>query len=134
MTADSGSRVVVPREVLGEIDGLSNSEIDALPFGAIQLDLSGTILKFNEYEANLSDRRAPDAIGLNFFTDVAPCTNVRDFHGRFAEGVKSGHLHVTFPYRFLFKPMARNVEVTLFYSDPTGTVWVFVQEKGPAVS
>jgi photoactive yellow protein len=118
-----------PAEVLGEVDGMTNLELDALPFGAIQLDREGTILQFNEYEANLSNRRAPDTIGLNFFLEVAPCTNVRTFYGRFQEGIERGALHVTFPYRFNFKHMARDVSVTLFYSGTTRTVWVFVAEQ-----
>ena len=61
-----------------------------LPFGAIQLDREGTILQFNEYEANLSNRRAPETVGRNFFREVAPCTNVREFHGVFSDGLEAG--------------------------------------------
>lgn len=118
-----------PQAVLQSIDGLANSQLDALPFGAIQLDLDGTILQFNEYEANLSNRRAPDTIGRNFFREVAPCTNVREFYGRFREGVELGELNVSFDYRFEFRMAPRNVRVTLYYSAPTSTVWVFVQER-----
>jgi len=118
-----------PTAVLQEVDGLTNTELDALPFGAIQLDVSGNILQFNEYEANLSNRRAPETVGLNFFRDVAPCTNVQEFHGRFLEGIRTGSLQVTFPYQFNFKHMARDVAVTLFYSGPTSTVWVFVEAR-----
>lgn len=60
---------------------------------------------------------------------MAPCTNVREFHGRFREGVERGELNETFAYRFAFKQSPRNVCVTLYYSAPTGTVWVFVQER-----
>ena len=118
-----------PQAVLESIDGLVNSQLDALPFGAIQLDLDGTILQFNEYEANLSNRRAPDTVGRNFFREVAPCTNVREFYGRFKEGVELGELNASFDYRFEFRMAPRNVRVTLYYSAPTSTVWVFVQER-----
>jgi photoactive yellow protein len=111
------------------IEDFTAAELDALPFGAIQLDRDGTILQFNEYEANLSNRRAPDAIGRHFFRDVAPCTDVREFHGRFKEGVIAGRLQATFDYRFEFKPLARDVRVTLYYSGTTDTVWVFIQER-----
>lgn len=129
MNETGAFRIEVPTQVIGEVDAFSALELDALPFGAIQLDRSGTILQFNEYEANLSNRRAPDTVGRNFFTEVAPCTNVREFHGRFEEGVERGELHVTFDYVFAFKPRARDVRVTLFFSAVTGTVWVFVEEK-----
>jgi photoactive yellow protein len=118
-----------PQAVLETIDSLANSQLDALPFGAIQLDLDGKILQFNEYEANLSNRRAPDTIGRNFFREVAPCTNVREFYGRFREGVEQGALNVSFDYRFEFRMAPRNVRVTLWFSAPTATVWVFVQER-----
>ena len=122
--------MITPDRVFIAIDDFTPAQIDALPFGAIQLDANGTILQFNEYEANLSNRRAPDTIGRNFFSEVAPCTHVREFHGRFVDGVRLGELNVTFDYTFAFRQRPRNVRVTLFYSAPTRTVWVFVQERG----
>ena len=118
----------VPAELFATIDGLTGSQLDALPCGAIQLDRDGTILQFNEYEANLSNRRAPDTVGRNFFHDVAPCTNVQSFAGRFREGVGKGDMHVIFPYRFDFEMAPRDVTVTLFYSKQSDTAWVFVRE------
>lgn len=115
--------------LLTRIDGLTPAELDALPFGAIQLDRDGKILQFNEYEANLSNRRAPDTVGWNFFSDVAPCTKVREFHGRFLEGIERGELEASFDFRFAFRQAPRDVRVTLFYSAPTATVWVFVEER-----
>ena len=116
-------------ELFTRIEGMTATELDRLPFGAIQLSSSGTVLQFNEYEANLSNRRAPDTIGWNFFTDVAPCTRVRDFHGRFLEGIERGFLNESFDFRFAFKQAPRDVRVTLFYSAATATVWVFVEER-----
>ena len=129
MLKTNATRIEIPKQVIGEVDAFSAQQLDCLPFGAIQLDRAGTILQFNEYEANLSNRRAPDTVGRNFFTEVAPCTNVREFQGRFAEGIEKGELHVSFDYVFAFKPLSRDVRVTLFYSAPTDTVWVFVEEK-----
>lgn len=122
-------RIEFAREIIAAVDAFSSAELDGLPFGAIQLDRAGTILQFNEYEANLSNRRAPDTVGRNFFHDVAPCTNVREFHGRFDDGIAKGELHATFDYTFAFKPRPRDVTVTLYYSAATDTVWVFVQER-----
>jgi photoactive yellow protein len=122
----------VDQEIFDRVDALSSAELDGLPFGAIQLDTTGTILQFNEYEANLSNRRAPDTVGRNFFLDVAPCTNVRAFHGRFVEGIERGELNESFDYHFAFQQGPRNVRVTLFFSPPTNTVWVFVEERRAA--
>jgi photoactive yellow protein len=126
---DAGTSPRTPQTVLAEIESFSNADLDGLPFGAIQLDADGVILQFNEYEANLSNRRAPDTIGRNFFRDVAPCANVREFYGRFREGLDRGALNESFDYHFAFKMAPRNVRVTLYLSDATSTVWVFVQER-----
>jgi len=115
--------------MLTKVDHLTPAELDALPFGAIQLQPDGVILQFNEYEANLSNRRAPETLGRNFFRDVAPCTNVREFHGRFVEGIERGEMNVAFNFRFQFEQSPRDVRVTLFFSSPTSTVWVFVEER-----
>ncbi len=110
------------------IDHLQPHEVDALPFGAIRLDKEGTILSYNQAEATLTGRDPARVIGKNFFRQVAPCTNVREFAGRFRDGVERGDLHEVFPYRFDFEMAPRDVTVTLFYSQATQTAWVFVRE------
>ena len=116
------------RENLFEtIHNFTAPELDALPHGAIQLDTTGKVLAFNQYESQLANKKKEDVIGRNFFTEVAPCTNVQEFHGRFVRGVKEKKLHEKFRYHFAFKQNPRDVVVTLFYSDITNTVWVFVQ-------
>lgn len=111
------------------VDGMSAGELDALPFGAIRLDKNGTILSYNATEAKLTGRDPKRVVGRNFFTQVAPCTNVQAFAGRFREGVAKGDMHEIFPYRFDFEMAPRDVTVTLFYSQQTGSAWVFVRES-----
>lgn len=117
---------------LEQIDRMSEEELDALPFGAIRLDKNGTILSYNVTESKLTGRDKKRVIGRNFFTDVAPCTNVQGFAGKFREGVAKGDLHTIFPYRFDFEMAPRDVTVTLFYSKQTQTAWVFVRDNGAA--
>ena len=112
-----------------EIDHMQSGELDKLPFGAIQLDPEGKVLRFNFYESKLSNLSKDEVIGRNFFKEVAPCTDVRDFHGRFQEGVKRKQLLAKFNYHFAFKQNPRDVQVTLFYSDLNDTVWVFVRPR-----
>ena len=114
-----------------EMAGMDEVTLDRMPFGAIQLDPDGNILRFNDHEARLTGRDPRKVIGRNFFKDVAPCTNVREFAGRFREGVKKGSLHEVFPYRFDFEMAPRDVTVTLFYSEKTKAAWVFVRECEP---
>lgn len=108
------------------VDGLDTQEFDALPFGAIALDANGIIRRYNRTEANISQRDPAKVIGKNFFTEVAPCTNVQEFAGRFKEGVADKSLDVTFPYRFDFQMDPVDVFVRLYYSKVSDMAWVFV--------
>ena len=119
---------LIGRAEIERIQNLGESDLDRLPFGAIRLDRNGKILSYNRTEAELSGRRKESVLGKNFFTEVAPCTNVQEFAGRFREGVARGSLHMVFPYVFDFQMEPRNVWVTLFYSNETDTAWVFVRE------
>lgn len=119
-----------PSGKLGErvlIDSLSPAELDLLPFGAIQLDQEGRILQYNDYESRLAGIARSKAIGKNFFTELAPCTDVQEFHGRFKEGAARKQLYETFRYHFAFKKDPRDVSVTLFYSKITDSTWVFIR-------
>ena len=119
---------LIGRNDIERIQSYTEGELDQLPFGAIRLDREGKILSFNQAEVDLSGRKKENVLGKNFFTDVAPCTNVQEFAGKFREGVQAGRLHTVFPYVFDYKMDPRNVWVTLFYSNETDTAWVFVRD------
>jgi photoactive yellow protein len=106
---------------------MNEKELDALPHGAIQLDSLGTVLRYNAYEQKLAGLTKEKVVGKNFFEQVAPCTDVQEFYGRFRDGVAQKKLHCKFRYHFSFKVNPRDVTVTLFYSERDETVWVFVQ-------
>lgn len=110
------------------IERFTEGELDALPFGAIHLDRDGKILAFNQTEADLSGRRKENVLGKNFFTEVAPCTDVQGFAGKFREGVWTGQLYTVFSYAFDYQMDPRNVWITLFYSTKTDTAWVFIRD------
>jgi photoactive yellow protein len=113
--------------LLAKVDLVSEAELDALPYGAIQLDATGTVLRYNVFEAGLSGLNKQKVVGKNFFKQIAPCTDLQQFHGRFRDGVAAGELHCTFRFHFAFKLRPCDVTVTLFYNDRDKTVWVLVQ-------
>lgn len=119
---------LVDRAEIERIEKLSSDELDRLPFGAIRLDPQGNILAYNRAESALSGRAKESVLGKNFFTQVAPCTNVQAFAGKFRDGVAAKRLHAVFPFIFDYEMDPRNVWVTLFYSQETDTAWVFVRE------
>ena len=81
----------------------SPEDIDSLPFGYIGLSPDGTVRKYNRYEADLSQRDPKDVLGRNFFTEVAPCTQVQEFEGRFREFARGGVTEPTLTFDFTFK-------------------------------
>ncbi|MBW3569948.1 MAG: PAS domain-containing protein [Gemmatimonadetes bacterium] len=114
--------------VLERADVLSEDELDSLPVGMIQLNRDGTVLKFNQTESSLARMARDEALGKSFFDEVAPCTKVKGFYGRFLEGVENRKLHTVFPYEFRFRDgRQKKVMISMFYSGSTETVWVLVQ-------
>lgn len=128
MAHNQGPEHLIGRAEIETIEGFGEPQLDELPFGAIRLDRDGNVLSFNKMEMELTGRKREKVLGKNFFTDVAPCTNVQEFAGKFREGVQTGKLHTVFPYVFDFEMEPRNVWVTLFYSNETDTAWVFVRD------
>ncbi len=118
----------VDSALLGRLDSLKSADIDALGFGAIKLDASGKILVYNAYESTMTGVRAENAVGKNFFTQVAPCTNVREFAGAFYAGIKEKSLSKIFRYTFDHNMVPTKVTVTLFYDGKSDAAWVFVRK------
>src|SRR5215208_2902666 len=115
--------------MLEAADGMSAAELDRLPYGMIQLDAAGRILKFNAVESRLASLPQAQQVGKHFFTEVAPCTKVQAFYGRFKEGVLHESLDTSFRFHFAFKQNPRDVTVRLFYSRRTRSVWVMISDR-----
>jgi photoactive yellow protein len=81
----------------------------------------------NGFESQISGVSKEQAAGKLFFTQIAPCTKVKEFYGRFKEGVARKRLHEKFCYHYSFQRNPMEVTTTLFYSDLTQSIWVFVR-------
>ena len=115
--------------LLRAADTMAPDELDQLPYGMIQLDAGGRILRFNAVESRLAALPQQQQIGKHFFTEVAPCTKVQDFYGRFKEGELRESLDSSFQFHFAFKQNPRDVTVRLFYSKRTRSVWVMISDR-----
>ena len=112
-----------------DLDDLTPEQIDALPFGVIQVDANGTVLIYNATESRFSGRSVERTVGRDFFREVAPCTHLPAFHGRFLDGVRRGDLDTAFGFTFGFDPPAR-VAVHLRASRQPDRYWIVVQQLG----
>nr|1MZU_A Chain A, Ppr [Rhodospirillum centenum]1MZU_B Chain B, Ppr [Rhodospirillum centenum]1MZU_C Chain C, Ppr [Rhodospirillum centenum] len=115
-------------QIRGTIDGMGTAEFDALPVGAIQVDGSGVIHRYNRTESRLSGRIPERVIGRNFFTEVAPCTNIPAFSGRFMDGVTSGTLDARFDFVFDFQMAPVRVQIRMQNAGVPDRYWIFVRK------
>lgn len=121
--ADEGEvcEMCVRRHGIERVDHLPHmtaDEADALPYGVIQVDEGGMVVGFNRAEQVASGRRRERVLGRNFFRDVAPCTSVKDFEGRYRVMVARGEpAREAFRYVFRLTGKDRLVGISLRY-DP----------------
>lgn len=116
----------VPTEVISKLGTLSQAEADNLPFGAVKIDDKGVVQIYNTWESDMAAVRKEDAIGQNFFKDVAPCTNNRMVFGAFEEGVRRGELDSEFPYTFTYRMEPTDVEIHMLRDPASASNWFFV--------
>jgi photoactive yellow protein len=109
--------------------GLSTAgELDELPLGVVLLNRDGRITAYNQAEAALSRRTRESVLGRNFFTEVAPCTNVQDFKGKFDELVANGSGEATFGFVFAFPGRKTCVSIRCSLAEGSETVCLLVSK------
>lgn len=114
-------------DVANVLAKMSDTQLNKLAFGAIELDASGKILKYNEVEGAITGRDPKAVIGKSFFTEVAPCTNRPEFKGVFDAGVRNKDLNTMFEYVFDHQMKPTKVKIHMKQSISGGTYWVFVK-------
>ena len=126
---EDGALLTFGAEGVGEqLRSASVEELNEVPFGVVRLDDDGTVTFYNRYESELSGIDPSDAVGQNFFTELAPCSNSHLFQGRFEEGVRKDSLDELFAYTFTYKMRPTLVDVRL-YRDDAGQNWVMIHKR-----
>ncbi len=72
-----------------DLGGVDSSVLETLPVGVVRLDAQGTILAYNRQESARFGHKTAEVIGRSFFDDIAPCSSVQEFRGRFEELTKT---------------------------------------------
>ena len=114
-------------DIENKLASMDNGQLDDVAFGAIQLDGNGKIIQFYAAEGDITGRDPSAVVGKNFFTDVAPCTNSKEFKGKFDEGVKNGDLNTMFEYTFDYEMKPTKVKVHMKKALSGDSYWVFVK-------
>lgn len=121
MALESTTRMLSPF-----LDRLTDEELDALPYGIVQLDADGRVVSYNRAEADDTGFTLQRPIGRDYFSDVAPSAFVVEIFGRYVEAFTSRHLDETFRFTFIHHMMPRTVQIRMFYSARTRTIWLFI--------
>ncbi|GLY33000.1 PAS domain-containing protein [Kineosporia sp. NBRC 101731] len=124
--AAQGGAFASPGE-LSALTTMSASQADTLPYGAVRVDDKGAISVYNRYESELGGIAPANAIGKNFFTDIAPCTNNKVFRGCFLKAVEQGSADCLFNYTFTYK--MRPTEVKVHMHRANGVNWMLIAKK-----
>jgi len=114
-------------DVENVLSKLNDAQLNKLAFGAIELDATGKILKYNAIEGEITGRDPKAVIGKSFFTEVAPCTNRPEFKGVFDAGVRAKNLNTMFEYVFDHQMKPTKVKIHMKRSISGDTYWVFVK-------
>lgn len=114
-------------DIENKLASMDKGQLDDVAFGAIQLDANGKIIQYNAAEGDITGRDPQAVVGKNFFTDVAPCTNSKEFKGKFDEGVKNGDLNTMFEYTFDYEMQPTKVKVHMKKALSGDSYWVFVK-------
>ena len=95
---------------------------DNLPVGLIVLDPAGRVVVFNRAEEILAGRQRARVLGRDFFTEIAPCMNVRQLGGEFRDNIGQHafdhEVEMTFPFPHNERP--RDVKVRMTSLDVEG--------------
>ncbi len=111
------------------VHDLDQASADCLPFGLLRLDEEGFVRKYNVPEAQLSGLDPEEVLGKHFFREVAPCTRVKEFEGRFDDLVSSGvAAREEFSFIFQFKTGSRLVRVVMAHL-PSSGVAILVEDQ-----
>jgi photoactive yellow protein len=112
-----------------EFGKMSQAQLDTLAFGVIQVDDEGIVKSYNKYESELGNTPIPEALGKNFFTQVAPCTNNRLIYGKFKDGIAANQLESEVGYVFTYKIKPVNVTVQMYRDNLSKTNWILVKRR-----
>lgn len=99
---------------LSKLKQLKAEELDALPYGLVVLDSDGNVVTYNDTESRLARLPRARVVGKNFFREVAPCTRVREFEGRFRDFVLSPRSKMFEEFDFIFRFAHSTQHVTIY--------------------
>jgi photoactive yellow protein len=111
-------------DLAATLDEFDRKQIDALPFGAIELDAEGRVVFYSATESRLSGCPSIPP-GRDFFT-VARCMSGDDFRGRIMRAREEGAVDLEFGWVGDYNDPKRDMRIRV-QSSRRGGVWIFIE-------
>jgi len=103
------------QDVASRLLGMSDTDLDRVPFGVVEMDLDFRVLRYNAAESRYSGLPPARVVGRHFFLEVAPCADTPTVAGRYGRDGLDETLSYTFSLRM------RPTAVTLRLLRPPGS-------------
>ena len=113
------------QDLAAQVEAMSEAELDALPYGVIKLDAGGVVEVYSRAEAQLSGRKKRPAVGLDFFSEVAPCMASPQMRGRVDTAKARGSVDVEIGWIGDFKDPNGEIRIRVM-SAGDGGLWLFM--------
>lgn len=120
MALDTTTRMLAPF-----LDRLTDEELDEIPYGVIQLNAEGRVISYNRAEAVETGWTHERPVHRDYFSDVAPSAFVAEIFGRYVEAFSTHQLDEMFRFTFTHAAMPRTIQLRMYYSVRSGTLWLF---------
>jgi len=82
-----------------QLEAASSKTLDHLDFGVVEMDIKGTVLRYNATESRFSGLPPERVIARNFFQTVAPCSNNQRVAARYQQSALDETIEYTFSLR-----------------------------------
>lgn len=99
--------------------------LDRLPYGAIQLDRAGVVLKFNRAEEMSTGLLRDEVVGRNFFQDVAPCSRSQPVFKHFQRFLAGDRVDAVMRYAIALPD--RSFDVKAHLRSQGDVCWLFMK-------
>ncbi|MBL8196026.1 MAG: PAS domain-containing protein [Blastocatellia bacterium] len=105
----------LPNIDVGLVKQLTVEQLNNLPYGVVTVDRDGIVLSYNDTESRLAGVPRERVLMRNFFKDVAPCTQVKEFEGRF-QSFARGESRAIEEFDFVFNLPSGTQYVTIIFT------------------
>jgi photoactive yellow protein len=116
-------------DLAGNIEQLSQYDLDQLPFGVILIDGAGTVLFFSETERRATGLdTAP--LGKNLF-EMSRCFGSAEFRGRIRQAEEAGPVDIEIGWPSDYADPQRELRIRV-QSARRGGLWLFIERDTSA--